>query len=261
MYIEDDNDLTDSKIHSSPCFALDYCLGWHNPLNDKDNAKLAKVKDTRPIKICLSDFIGVDYDTLMRLNAKTLPWRNIYIDDIEHLPELFVKFKPKAFLVHINILQNNNGVNIKEFIEMINCLSKITTNKIIHIGVVFTPTTPYSIILELHSCGIRTLIPSVVDYDMSEVMPAIDASMNNQEYWPKHLIIQLPKSKSSPGEIKLTPRQVQVHELICTRGLSNKQIAKELSVSESVIKLHVQGILKKYRLKTRCQLSAYSNNQ
>jgi len=65
----------------------------------------------------------------------------------------------------------------------------------------------------------------------------------------------------SPNEMKLTPRQSQVHELICTRGLSNKQIAKELTVSESVIKLHVQGILKKYRLKTRGQLSAYSNNQ
>lgn len=61
--------------------------------------------------------------------------------------------------------------------------------------------------------------------------------------------------------IELTPRQNQVLELICTRGASNKSIARLLDISESTVKLHTGAILKKYGLTNRTQLALFAKSK
>lgn len=56
---------------------------------------------------------------------------------------------------------------------------------------------------------------------------------------------------------ELTGRQIEVATLISHRGLSNKQIARELGIGESAVKVHVGSMLKKYGLRDRTQLSNY----
>jgi DNA-binding NarL/FixJ family response regulator len=51
----------------------------------------------------------------------------------------------------------------------------------------------------------------------------------------------------------LTARQQQVVALVC-RGLSNKKIAHELSVSEGTVKVHVHNILVKVGVRSRSEL-------
>jgi len=55
---------------------------------------------------------------------------------------------------------------------------------------------------------------------------------------------------------KLTAREMQVTQLLA-RGASNKAIARELDVSESTVKIHVQNILKKLNLNSRVQIAVY----
>lgn len=55
----------------------------------------------------------------------------------------------------------------------------------------------------------------------------------------------------------LTERQYEVARLISFKGLSNKQIARELGIGESAVKVHVGSMLKKYGLRDRTQLSNY----
>lgn len=57
--------------------------------------------------------------------------------------------------------------------------------------------------------------------------------------------------------LSLTDRQQEIFGLIRVRGLSNKQISKQLNISESAVKLHVGNILKKYGLRSRTQLATY----
>jgi two-component system, NarL family, nitrate/nitrite response regulator NarL len=52
----------------------------------------------------------------------------------------------------------------------------------------------------------------------------------------------------------LTPRERHVAELV-SRGLSNKEIARTLDLSESTVKHHVHAILGKLRLASRFQLA------
>ncbi|HZX33029.1 MAG TPA: response regulator transcription factor [Rhodocyclaceae bacterium] len=57
---------------------------------------------------------------------------------------------------------------------------------------------------------------------------------------------------AEPVQRPLTPRQHEVLLLVC-RGLSNKLIARELSLSENTVRRHVQDILENFQVVSRSQ--------
>ena len=62
---------------------------------------------------------------------------------------------------------------------------------------------------------------------------------------------------TTPEREKLTPRERET--MIClARGESNKEIARNLNVAESTVKIHVQNILKKLSLCSRVQIAVYA---
>ncbi len=65
---------------------------------------------------------------------------------------------------------------------------------------------------------------------------------------------------SSLTKINLTPRQRQILDIIATRGVSNKNIARMLHISESTVKLHMSSILKKFGLRNRTQLALFARD-
>jgi DNA-binding NarL/FixJ family response regulator len=69
--------------------------------------------------------------------------------------------------------------------------------------------------------------------------------------------VPLPPSGSggagvTPAEIGLTERQAQVLALLA-RGLSNREIAAHLELSEGTVKIHVTAILKALGVASRTQ--------
>ena len=56
---------------------------------------------------------------------------------------------------------------------------------------------------------------------------------------------------------RLTARETQIVQYLA-RGASNKVIARELDVSESTVKIHVQNVLKKLNLTSRVQVAVYA---
>lgn len=56
---------------------------------------------------------------------------------------------------------------------------------------------------------------------------------------------------------RLTPREREAMVFLA-RGQSNKEIARELNVAESTVKIHVQNILKKLNLNSRVQIAVYA---
>lgn len=56
---------------------------------------------------------------------------------------------------------------------------------------------------------------------------------------------------------KLTPAELKVLALI-VKGMNNKEIAKELIVSVSTVKKHVESILKKLNLRNRVLATAFA---
>lgn len=61
----------------------------------------------------------------------------------------------------------------------------------------------------------------------------------------------------NPGLDSLTPRERET--LVClSRGISNKEIARELDLAESTVKVHMQSILRKLNLHSRVQAAVYA---
>ncbi len=68
---------------------------------------------------------------------------------------------------------------------------------------------------------------------------------------------QTPPPPGSAGRHRLTARETQIVQWLA-RGASNKVIARELDVSESTVKIHVQNVLKKLNLTSRVQVAVYA---
>ena len=59
------------------------------------------------------------------------------------------------------------------------------------------------------------------------------------------------------GHDVLSRREIEVLCLVA-RGLANKQVARELSITESTVKTHVSGILAKLGLPSRTYVALYA---
>lgn len=88
--------------------------------------------------------------------------------------------------------------------------------------------------------------------------------MREHWIWPDTLIndnVYQAADQSTTGSIiRLTARQEEICHLIVHRGLSNKQIARHLSIGESAVKMHISILLSKYAVRSRSQLSAFLKN-
>ena len=64
------------------------------------------------------------------------------------------------------------------------------------------------------------------------------------------------QTSATPRPSALSRREREVAKLV-TRGLTNRQIAKELVLSERTVENHVSNILKKLKLSSRSEVAAW----
>ena len=84
---------------------------------------------------------------------------------------------------------------------------------------------------------------------------ALKLVLDGGTYVPPYLIDSVPANKLSGegiGVKTLTTRQAQVLDLIA-QGKSNKQIAYDIGVSESTVKLHINALLRSLHVNNRTQ--------
>ncbi|MDR1694796.1 MAG: response regulator transcription factor [Lactobacillaceae bacterium] len=110
--------------------------------------------------------------------------------------------------------------------------------------------------------GARGYIPKRTDPKILE--SAIRIVMDDGIYLPsdilhKYLISNPDKSHKEKSKL-LTERQEQVLRLAAS-GLSNKQIAYELGVVESTVKLHINSLLRAFGAKNRTQAIMFAQKE
>jgi DNA-binding NarL/FixJ family response regulator len=163
---------------------------------------------------------------------------------------------PRCIVFHINMIHDKQA-NISEFLTMLETFIRFNNkDKKPDIAIVIDADTSLSTIKELQKNKILGVIPDSKDWSKEEMKDAMSVILSGQSYWPKHIINKLPGNvERNLKGIQLTERQHQVYELIATRGLSNKQIAKTLHISESTVKIHVSAIMKSLCVRNRTQLA------
>jgi DNA-binding NarL/FixJ family response regulator len=109
------------------------------------------------------------------------------------------------------------------------------------------------------SFGASALLPAAVDLDT--LLAALQAAAHGLVTIPRQeLAALLPKEEpveaaaSAPVE-SLTPRELEVLQLMA-RGLTNRQIARRLQISEHTVKFHAAAILGKLNARSRAEAVA-----
>jgi NarL family two-component system response regulator LiaR len=74
----------------------------------------------------------------------------------------------------------------------------------------------------------------------------------------KRLVDQWASPRTDPGPDELTPREIEVLQLIA-QGMSNREMAQALTISEKTVKTHVSNILSKLHLADRTQAAIYAH--
>jgi DNA-binding NarL/FixJ family response regulator len=161
---------------------------------------------------------------------------------------------------HVDMI-SRAGSSIGEFVDSIRTITRfMATHRTLKIMILIKPTTTRNQIRELKNAKILGIGFDMNYYSVEQTAEAAHALINNEPYWPDYIIDQLPSNRpviksATDSTIKLTVRQQEVLELICHRGLSNKQIAKKLNLSESTVKIHVSAVMRSYGVRNRTQLA------
>jgi len=212
----------------------------------------------RPLHIYFRD----DSDCYMSVEMKKLIMKDIDVDVrlCKSFSELSVALhdKPNTISFHIDMVRRQGGT-ISEFMMMLETMMKYN-DSIVNptICVAIEADTHVSTIKELQKHKIFGIIPGAKTFGIEYTRAAITDIVNKISHWPKDVIGRLPGNEhkiNKKTSHSLTVRQQEVFDLIANRGLSNKQIARVLNISESTVKIHVSAVMKNLCVRNRTQLA------
>jgi two-component system, NarL family, response regulator len=189
--------------------------------------RLLIVDDHPTICIGLKAIIGTQPDMVVVAEANTG----------EQAVNLFKEFQPDVTLVDLR-LPGMNGVAV------ISTIRKEFSNSRF---IVLTSYDGDENIYQALQAGAKAFL--LKDMLSSELLSAIRAVHAGRNYIPSSIAEQLTQRLSRPS---LTPREMEVLKLIAD-GKSNKEIAKDLSVSEDTIKHHVSNVINKLEVADRTE--------
>lgn len=147
--------------------------------------------------------------------------------------------------------------SIEEFLLMVETMVRFGgQKKVPSIGIGFDKNITQEEIRNAQKNSL-SLFPSAIHFGSNEALGAIEKFLITGRSWPKHLIDSLSVLKEQPKfkGVYLTNRQQQVYDLIARRGLTNKQIAQVLKISESTVKIHVSAVMKALCVRNRTQIA------
>ena len=153
-------------------------------------------------------------------------------------------------------LQQNDDVNLVlanwdmpdiKWKDGIKTLKEVSKNS--QIGVIAS-SGENSDIKKILNMGLCCFLPKNIDAKV--LNSALGLVLNGGSYFPPSLLKQPADNIFSPNRKHLTNRQLEVLKYLA-QGLSNKQIAYKMNVSEATVKLHINALLRSVDATNRTQ--------
>jgi len=94
-------------------------------------------------------------------------------------------------------------------------------------------------------------------FAVETLMEALRTVISGMVWMPPAVQTELASQLGTPAEQRLTERE---HEIVryVAEGLRNAEIARQLSISESTVKTHLNNIFQKLHLRDRLELALYA---
>lgn len=101
----------------------------------------------------------------------------------------------------------------------------------------------------------------ILKQDFESLLPALTSVINGQSVFGSEVIDKLPRFLDKPDKFDssafdITEKEMDLIELIAD-GLSNKEIAERLFLSEGTVRNYLSSILEKLELRDRTQLAVF----
>lgn len=174
------------------------------------------------------------------------------VDDIKSISNLDYLCK-EEFLDYdfLFIDANTSRINIVEKLRLVKNKSKnirimILDNK-----------KDIELFLKTLNYGVDGYILNITDKD--EFIYIVKKVMNGKKFYDSELLQHSIQKEKVNNEIDLTNKEKSVLSYVC-KGLSNKDIASELKVTDYTIKKHVSSILSKLNLRNRQDIIIYAKD-
>lgn len=196
----------------------------------------------------------VDDDSLVAISLKTIleADENIEVvalghDGLEAI-SLYNEYKPDILLMDIR-MKTMTGLEAAETILKENKEAKI---------LFLTTFSDDEYIVKALNLGAKGYI---LKQDFESIVPALKAVMSGQSVFGSDIIDKLPVLMQSKEEFDyskydINEKEQQIIELVAT-GLSNKEIAEKICLSEGTIRNYISLILEKLYLRDRTQLAVF----
>ncbi len=196
----------------------------------------------------------VDDDKLVALSLKTILESTGRINvmamgaDGSEGVSLYEEHKPDVLLMDIR-MDKMTGLEAGEII-----LKKYPGAKILYL----TTFSDDEYIVRALNIGAKGYI---LKQDFEGIAPALEAVMNGQSVFGEKIIEKLPvlmnnKSRFDFSEHDINEKEQEIITLVA-EGLSNKEIATELFLSEGTVRNYLSEILEKLELRDRTQLAIF----
>ena len=143
---------------------------------------------------------------------------------------------------------NKNNINIVKRLSKIR--RKFKSSKIM----ILDSKKDIELFIKSVDYGIDGYILNIDDKD--EFIYIIKKVLNGKKFYDSELLQYTIHNEKTNNEIDLTNREKCVLNYVC-KGLSNKDIANELKVTDYTIKKHVSNILSKLHLRNRQDIILY----
>ena len=194
------------------------------------------------MKILIIDDHSLYRDGLKFNLANMIP--DIEIFDAENMSQALEKLKQNN---DINLVLANWDMPDIKWNNGIQTLKEISKNS--QIGVIAS-SSENNDIKKILSLGLCCFLPKNIDTKV--LNSALGLVLNGGTYFPPSLLKQQSENMINTNGKHLTNRQLEVLKYLA-QGLSNKQIAYQMNVSEATVKLHINALLRAVGATNRTQ--------
>lgn len=200
------------------------------------------------------DIVVIDDDKLVALSLKTILESTGMINvkamgsSGEEAPALYRENKPDVMLMDIR-MQGMTGIEAGELI-----LREFPDAKILYL----TTFSDDEYIVKALNMGAKGYI---LKQDFEGIAPALEAVMRGQSVFGDQVITKLPELMKPKDDFDfaghgISGKEREILELVAN-GMSNKEIASELFLSEGTVRNYISSLLDKLCLRDRTQLAIY----
>ncbi len=190
--------------------------------------------------VCMSLKIILEADANIEVAA-------IGNDGSEALP-LYREHRPDVLLMDVR-MQNMNGIE-----GLSQVLSEFPDAKVLFLTT-FVDDEYIVKALELGAKGY------IIKQDFDNIIPSLNAVMSGQNVYGSEIVSKLPELMKSQSAYDYKSRDISDKEYeiitLVADGLSNKEIAEKLFLSEGTVRNYLSLILEKLELRDRTQLAVF----